>query len=218
MRSLSLGRKSVAALAIVVMALVVFGRYLQCPAGNYNGGVVQAPPDSTYMPVLRRHYTPPPPLIGGLTNRRSAAPLKRLPKGVSEADVQRVVKIKVRDSNTINVIELRDGGVLVEKDSVIEAVEVIEYNKPALSFGLFPGVGITGLIKDGSARISPMLKLSFVEILGTVRLPMVAVDSEGFGAGLETRLYHDLFIGAGIFTSYSNLDHRQFKATLEYNL
>lgn len=208
----------VTVLALAVVIILLLGDRLRCRPGD-EGFIVHAPPDSSYMPVLRRQYSPPPPLIGGLTTRRSAAPLKKLPQGVAELDVQRVVRLRIKDSNKpVTIVELRDGSVLVERDSVVEVVEVIEYERPAVAFGLFPGIGITGTMRGGDARVVPMLKLSFAELFGRVRLPMVVADTDGIGLGVETRLYHDLFIGAGVFATYSNLAHRQLKATLEFNL
>lgn len=213
--------KKAVALTLLAVAVVVF---LSLPQTHNDVVLTVTPADSSFTPIDHRSYTPP--LLPALSKRSAVPPVTKLPRGVRERDVRRVVQLEWKGVPApTNIIELKNGEVFVEKDSPLERVTVVDYNPPVLALGLFPGIGVSLGLEKGNvgepwrnrAKLSPVLKASFVEVCGTVKLPMIAADLDGAGIGAEWTIYHDIAIGAALFGEYSNLNQRSFKVTLQFN-
>ncbi len=221
--------KIAVAVALLLIVVLLFGsvNIRQWASALFTGSVSQPtvvmPSDSSFMPTHHRQYTPP--LLSAF-GKQTADPPARLPGGVREKDVRRVVSVKYKGiDKPVSIIETKSGDVFVERDSSLERIDVVAYNPPVVAFGLYPGVGISlapfganvGDPGRNGGIIQPMVKLSFAEFFGVVRLPMLALDLKGAGLGAEVKLYHDIYVGAGYFASYSNLSQQEFKATLQFN-
>lgn len=106
---------------------------------------VSTPVDSGFAPIFQKEFRP-----RSTPFERASKPPAKLPKGVKESDVKRVIVVTKRletdaerriiDSTT--VIELTTGEIFVPKVKGKEvSVEEYRYAPPILDFGLFGSVG-----------------------------------------------------------------------------
>jgi hypothetical protein len=217
--------KLAAAVVLLIVAIVAVSRFNSC-MNNWRGigkTSTDTPKDSSFMPIEHRHYQPP--SLPGLTNLVGIPPTApaKLPKGVSEKDVKRVLTLNVRElSKPINVIEMKDDRVFVEKDSGLVSVGVTDYVPPIVQFGFYPGVGIS-IGKVGTSaptfpmRFSPLATVAVADWWGLVRVPCIAADLDGIGISASAKIYYDFYIGVAMLWKYEDTSQRVLKATIAYN-
>lgn len=201
-------------IVLLIVAIAAILRVNSCVNDWHGVGRlnVDVPRDSSFMPTDHRHYQPP--SLPGLSTLVGSPPPAKLPKGVRERDVHRVVSLELRErKKSIGIIEMKDGTVFVAKDSAIQNVTITDYEAPILSFGIFPGIGLS----LGPQRVSPLAKISLIELWGIGRLPMLTADLDGAGIGGEFRLYHDIYIGSALVWRYEDMTARSLKLTINYN-
>jgi hypothetical protein len=175
---------------------------------------MQAVPDDRYASVERGTYRPRSiPLL-------EPRPKRALPPGVDPLKVSRIVEIRLRkNADPLSVVELKTGEVLLERDSTVESVEVTDFTPPIFLTGLGFAVGLSlGMRDDGRWTIRPAGSVSALEILGTVRAPVFALDTDALGLIAETKIYHGIWAGLGVFWPYAELERRSIRITIQYTL
>lgn len=208
-----------AGIIVLIVLLAIISRVSSCVSAHRDGvSKIVTPQDSTFAPLEHRSYTPPSVQIPFLTKKKSGHPPASLPVGVSEKDVKRVISLKYKDrTEPVNIIEMKSGMIFVKKDSLLEEVTDWTYRPPIVEFGLFPGGGLSFAWQDSKLRLSPTMGFSLMDVCGTVRLPFISVDIDGLGAGIQAKLYHEIYIGPSIVWSFDDLSHKQIRISLNYN-
>lgn len=206
-----------AAIAAIIIAAVGYlaSRISSC-LGEQDSStvVVKQDPTGKFEDVHSGTYRPPSiPVI----EKKGQSPL---PAGIDERQVDRVVKIHLTERDTaLSIVELKTGEVLVERDSIIDRVEVIDFSPPLLLFDIRFALGLSsGSEEDGNWSVRPAASASFMELAGAVRIPVVLVDTRHVGLGCSTRIYHEIWAGAGIFAQYSDLGARSMRLFIHYTL
>ena len=172
------------------------------------------PADSNFNQIEHQVYRPP-----SLPFSKNTSGVK-LPQGVREKDVARVTRLKWRGfEHPTDVIELKTGEVLVEKDAELEDVTILEFAAPIMQLGLFPAAGISfpSSSRSRTGVVSPVGSLALVEWYGVVRLPSLSVDLDGIGVGAQVKLYHELYAGPLVLWRYEDTKETMVKITLQYN-
>ena len=171
------------------------------------------PTDSNFAPV--EHTTYQPPSLPALSKTTSGI---KLPKGLSEKDVKKVVELKLRTSvpvstndsmtqssfvndslTTLDIIETRNGDIFVKKDSLIQSVKVIHFEPPVFAFNLRFGAGVSAGYSDRKINFSPVAVMSLVDWnVDKIKFqaPIVTADLDGVGLGAQFQLYNNLYFGA----------------------
>jgi len=170
-----------------------------------DGAILHVPKDSGFSPIAQQEYRPP-----SLPFSRRRLQVK-LPAGVSERDVRRVVTVRVRDSSgarRLSIIEARSGETYVPRDSAILGVEVTDVLSPIFAVGVRFGIGLTAT----PTRLSPAAFLALVEWDGWLQVPVAVADLDGLGIGGQLRIYHDICFGATHLWRFDQ--STQAKATL----
>jgi hypothetical protein len=203
--------------AAVVMAAVAFvaSRISSC-LGEPGAStvVVKRDPSEKFEDVHSRTYRPPSiPVI----EKKGQSPL---PAGIDERQVERVVKLHIAERDTpLLVVQMKTGEILVERDSLISHVEVVDFTPPFVSFELRFGLGLSfGPEPEERWAVRPIASASIMELAGAVRLPVVMIDTRHFGVGCDTRAYHEIWAGAGVFWEYSDLSRRSMRLFIHYTL
>jgi hypothetical protein len=171
-----------------------------------NDVIIRVPADSNFVPVKERNYRP----RSTPFERPSNIPVT-LPKGVTEANVARIVTVVKRipiDSahflqDTTSIIITKGDQVFVPKQSGVETgVQDIKFIDPIFRWGLFTSIGAS-FTKFGvpTLEVSPSIAISPLEILGKVQLPLLAADLSGIGIGIAYRHKDFIFVLA---------DHERF--------
>jgi hypothetical protein len=196
-----------------------------CGEGGQTSAVVVTPPDSGFVPILKKTYKPASlPAVAGMTFEKQSKPDVKLPRNVSESNVSRIIVLHPKeqmvlrvDSSTrrsvgsLTLIETKDGGIYIDTAQV-KKVEMIAYEEPILRFGSFISLGVT---LQPNLHLTLAVAFSPLQICGIVQFPLLALDTEGAGAGVAARmreisfglLYHQPFVG-----------DRQLKLSFTYNL
>jgi hypothetical protein len=130
------------------------------------------------------------------------------------------VDIRLKDgARPLSIVEMKNGDVLLERDSTIEGVEVTDFTSPIFRFDPSVAIGLTiSPGKENRWAVRPVVSFSFMEICGVARFPTVAADTDGFALGAEGRLYHGIWAGVGTFWRYSDLADRSIRFTIQYTL
>ncbi|MDP1675708.1 MAG: hypothetical protein Q8L88_02490 [Bacteroidota bacterium] len=164
------------------------------------------PADSAYLPIIVRSYTPK-----STPFEKPVKPVSKLPKGVKEKDVKRVITISGK--KLLQIIETKNGYVLVSKNGDSLEVAVTNYFDPIFEFGLFAGVGIN----LNAAAAAPSVSISFVKVCGNFLAPVVAADLRSIGIGIGYKFYHDITVTPLLMWNYSDTQ-RTIKLNLSYQL
>jgi len=218
---LKYGSWVVIAIVALVLGLILGPRVLSYFEGYLGGDhAVFTPADSTFVPVVKREYKP-----RSTPFERPSKPPVRLPKGVKESDVKRVIVVTEHiktDSSRIffdstTVIELKSGAIYVPKEHGKElTVEEFNYVPPVLDFGLFCSVGASVGRYNDKFTISPLMAASLLQICGVVQFPLVMADLQGVGAGFGIR-QGDFMIGAFSHWRFEDMQ-RQIKLSIQYSI
>ncbi len=199
-------------IVMVVISFVI--KFIGCGKSAKNENVVvTVPGDSNFTPVQVKSYRP-----SSLPFSKKTSGVK-LPKGVTEKNVKQVVSITLdtdhlyQDSSLegkkpygefphkIDIIETKAGEIFVAKDSLITLVSVTRFEPQVFSFGLRFGVGCSmglGITRSPALRVLPMGIISLAEWNihnYNFHAPIVAFDWDGVGIGIQTQLYHDIYVG-----------------------
>lgn len=205
--------KYIAVILVAAVVLVIILKLGSCGGGVTAPRSLDVPQDSNFVPVTRSEYHVPIfPGKGGLVG-------PKLPSGMSEDEVRRIITISVRDLpgvtvKKIDVIESVGGSIFVAKDSMVAEVEVVDVKPSYLRFGLNAGIGITIGKKGDEIRYSPAAMFSPIEWNGWLQLPLFLADFDGVGAGFQAKIYHDIYAGAAHLWRYDT--GRQAKIILSY--
>lgn len=207
----------VVAIVVLVLVLKISGWIEGSPHIDYT---VTTPIDSGFAPIIKKDFKP-----RSTPFERPSKPPVRLPKGVKEADVKRVIVITERlktDSGTkffdsTAVVELKSGEIYVPKEDGKElTVEEFRYVPPILDFGLFASVGASIGRSQQRFNISPLLAASPLQICGSVQFPLLMADLQGVGAGFGIR-YGDFMVGISSHWNYLDAQ-RQIKVSIHYSI
>jgi hypothetical protein len=172
---------------------------------------VRIPADSSFSAVTERKYRP-----RSTPFEHPLKPAARLPKGLAEANVARIVRVikrsapsEGRDSSrvapseglrdTTTLIITKDDQVFVSKQQGVETtVEDTKFVAPIIHVGVFASIGIS-LAKFGipHLEVSPSVAVAPLEILGKIQLPLLAADLDGVAVGLGYRYKGFVFAVAG---------------------
>ncbi len=193
----------------IIIALTiayVCATFKDCGEAGETSGLVVIPADSGYLPVTVRQYRPK-----STPFENPVKPVSKLPKGVKESDVTRVIIIRrIPVMDTLVIIETKQGDVLVEKNDSIEvSVTVTTYLPPVMEFGLFCDLGLnisppSGEIKRG-LFFSPAASVSFIKWYGVLNAPEFTADLSSVGIGCSYKVYHDVYVGPLLTWNYGDL-------------
>lgn len=175
--------------------------------------VMQPLPADHFAPVARSTYRPRSiPLL-------EREPKKILPPGVDPLDVARIVQIRRKDREPLSIVELKDGGVLVERDSTVEGIEVTDFEHQIVDLGVAFTLGFSlGTDAGGRWTIRPAGTVSLVEILGAVRFPSLGADPDGFGPLIQARVLDEIWVGIGPYWRFADLNQKSLRITIQYTL
>jgi hypothetical protein len=193
--------KYIAIILVAVVVLVFFFNIKSCGSANNAVQSTNVPIDSNFAPVTHQTYQPP--SIPFLSKEK--LPVK-LPQGVKEKDVKKIIKLTVRDipsgGKEINIIESKTGEIFVQRDSSIVSIGVIDVRPPLIAFDFRFGAGLS-LGKCGKGlRYSPAVLFAPIEWDGWLQLPVVAADLDGIGPGAQIKIYHNIYLGAAQLWRY----------------
>ena len=129
-----------------------------------------------------------------------------------------IAKVDVIVSNhngkqdTIVVITDKQGNQSVPKQPG-SVTEFHEYNylPPYIAFGINPKIGVDG----NTTRISPVVAISFLEIMGRVQLPVFALDLHGIGIGADCKIFNPISLGVLYCAEWNT--NKQIRLSLVYN-
>ena len=203
-----------AIVAIVIAAVGYLASRISSCLGEQDSStvVVKQDPTGKFEDVHSGTYRPPSiPVI----EKKGQSPL---PAGIDERHVDRVVKIHLVERDAaLSIVEMKTGEILVERDSIIDHVEVVDFTPPFLLFEIRFGLGLSiGPDADHSWIIRPAASASVIEVAGRVRVPTAILDTRHFGLALQVRLYHEIWAGAGVFWQFSDLERRSVRVALHY--
>ncbi|MBI2427524.1 MAG: hypothetical protein HYV29_01755 [Ignavibacteriales bacterium] len=181
-----------------------------CGEVGKTSDLVVVPRDSAYLPITMNEYKPP-----STPFEDPVKPVSKLPIGVKERDVKRVIKVrKLSTSDTLVIILTKSGEVLVPKQTDSIAVNVFDYVPPLLQFGLFYGFGVT---LNAESEIDPAVSLSLIRINEKFSAPVIAADLHSIGVGAGYQFYHDLTVTPLMMWNYSDTQ-RTIKIQVSYQL
>jgi hypothetical protein len=207
-------------IVVAVVALVFGLRIVNLFEGDHSGEhTVFTPADSNFAQVVKKDYRP-----ASTPFERPSKPVVKLPKGVSERDVKRLITVTKEtpaDSagtvhiDTTQIIETFDGQVYVPKEEgKTTTVQETHYTPPIFAFDLFGSAGITVTRRENKVVVSPLLAIAPLQVLGHVQLPLIGADFEGVAAGAGYR--YDKFM-LGLVAHWSGKDlSRSVKLTVHY--
>ena len=145
-----------------------------------------------------------------------AKPPVVIPPSIKKKDIAKVDVIVSNHNgtrDTVVVITDKKGNQFVPKQpgGVTEFNEYV-YLPPYVAFGWNPKLGLDG----NTTKISPMVAVSFMEIMGRVQLPVFALDLQGVGIGADCKLFDPISIGVLYCTEWNT--NKQIRLSLVYNL
>ncbi len=184
-----------------------------------DGRVVQSVVDSNYVPVTKSVYQPP--SIKLFSKKRTPG---KLPHTVKEKDVDRVISITPADTSkpVVHVIETKNGNVYIEKDSTVNSVNVTTFIPPVFFFRIGFGLGVSAGLKNNKLNIQPAASISFVDWyfkdfwIKNLQAPVVFVDPEGMGIGVQVPVWYEITLGAGYSWGWNAI--RYYKCTFLFSL
>lgn len=196
-----------------VTLLVVLNRVKGCSPFQDGPQSTTVPPDSSFAPVTRKNYQPP-----SLPFSKKRLDV-RLPRGLEEKDVKRVISLEVSDvpvrpPKKIDIIETVSGEIFIERDSSVQSVSVTQVEPQIVSVAARFGCGFTVSKVNSSLALSPSAVLAPVEWSGWIHAPTIVADLDGVGPGAQLQLYHDLHVGAARLWRYEG--ETQLKLSLAY--
>jgi hypothetical protein len=206
------------AVVAIVLLVVVWRISRLIEGGPQTDYTVATPIDSGFVPIIKQEFKP-----RSTPFERASKPPVKLPQGVKESDVKRVI-IVIKDvktgsniavPDTSRIIELKSGEIYVPKEEGTElTVHEITYMPPILRFGLFASVGVSLGGIPAKLTVSPLVAVSPLQICGFVQFPLVMVDLCGIGAGFGFR-YGNYMAGAFSHWRFDNMQ-RQVKISVQY--
>jgi hypothetical protein len=147
---------------------------------------------------VRTDYRPNP-----LPFTHRSKPVSKLPKGISENDVTRVITIANHTKGTVtSIIETKTGDVFSPKQQDSISISVTDYLPPVVDFGLKAGIG--GSV-DLSLKFSPSACISILKWYGLVDAPVAVADIYGVGIGVGFKFYHDVYLMPAVRWQYGTL-------------
>ena len=201
------------AIAFIIVCILHLS---QC--NNDKTSSVFIPQDSSFAHVTIKHYKP-----ASTPFEIHSKPDVKLPKNISELNVERIVKITPSlkyllllggdKVGVINMIETKDGSIYIDTAQV-KNIEMICYDEPILRFGSFFFIGIT-IANHPLFYLTPSLAFSPLQVYGIVQLPLLLIDVQGVGGGIACRWKSLSF---GLLLHLSSINNHQFKLSLTYNL
>jgi hypothetical protein len=207
--------KYLAIIVACVTSLVILNRLRGCASVQEGHRSRTDAPDSSFAPVTRDSYQPP---SLPFSERRLGV---KLPRGVSETDVKRIVSVEVTNIpplqvKKIDIVETMSGQVIVERDSSVKSVNVTTVEPRLVSLEFRSGAGLS-LSRDGSRTVlSPAGVLAPVRWSGSIDAPTLVADLDGIGPGAQLQVYHDIHLGAARLWRFDG--GYQAKLTLIYML
>lgn len=186
--------KYTAIILVAVVVLVILLKLKNCGGGKTQRTTVSVPADTNFAAVVKETYQPP-----SLPLSKKSSRVK-LPAGVKEKDVKKVVTIEVRDvprdpPKKIEIIETNEGETFVHKDPSIVSVRVTEFQPPIVRLQLKSAAGVSVGKSGRGLRFSPAGIFAPVEWVGWIHAPILFTDLDGLGVGLQVRLYHNICVG-----------------------
>jgi hypothetical protein len=200
---------------IIVCATAIYGiaQIKGCGSNNVGPGSIVLPADTNFTPIEYKFYQP-----SSLPFSKKKSPVK-LPAGMREKDVKRVVSVTVNDipkspPKKIDIIETKAGETFVYKDSSIQSVNILTFEPPVVGWDLRFGAGISMGLMNERIKFSPSAIIAPVEWMGWLRVPAVIADIDGFGAGGLVQVYYDIYCGPGLLWRYDQ--GTQLKIVISY--
>lgn len=174
---------------------------------------IETPADTNFVPVEKQTYQPPSFFFSKKTSG------KKLPRGVKEEVVARVLTVKMVAPNDsiyeLDIIETKDGDVFIAKDDPeVKSVRVLTFAPKVFDINVRFGLGLSAGLRNEQVRIMPCGVMSLCEWWGAVQAPSLAADFDGVGPAIGVKLYHDIYLGAAWMWGYDG--SRQIKASLSY--
>ena len=173
----------IVALIILTAATLVVVRSCGESSNMVQRSYVETPKDMNFVAAL---HTP----VSSAKQLKKAG--AKIPAGVKSSTVNKVVQIKLKTGDTLQVAFTLGGGnspetdVFVAKDSMIESVTVLDVKPPAFRLNLLPGAGATlrlASLAQGKLAFEPSMCISLFQI-NRYRFPVLAADFSGAGAGV----------------------------------
>jgi hypothetical protein len=194
--------KYIAVILTCIVGAIALFRIGSCGDGNGGDVSVRIPADTGFVPVTERELRPRSTPFEGASN----VPVK-LPKGLAEGDVARIVRVVKRIpinssrsvlDTTAMIITKADQVFVPKQDGIQTSVEDTKFVPPIFRFGIFASVGIS-LVKLGipNLEVSPSIAIAPLEILGKIQLPLITADLQGVGIGVGYRYKDFVFAVAG---------------------
>lgn len=196
----------VAGLIVLVAACLIVVR--SCREGERSAGNtvrIETPKDTNFVETVHK------PVKSSQLKRQA-----RVPSDVKPSNVDKVVQIKLRTGETLQVTIAQGSEsharpeIYVAKDSAIESVTVLDVKPPLFGVMLQPGAGAT---VDFSGKFSPSVCFSFFHI-DKYRLPVLAADFSGAGIGAGMDILPEVEITAAYWLEFSG--KREIKAGVYY--
>lgn len=203
----------IAGICIVVFAaIMLLVKVKGCLDGQENtvAETISVPSDSHFAPIEHNTFQP---TVEIPFVKKKEFPAK-LPEGVKQTDVDRVITLETKDSDRVFITETNKGEVFVQKDSSVREVTVTVIEPPLFKFQSDVGLGFTFGWHTDSYRMSPSACFAPLQWSGWLNIPNFTVDLDGIGVGGSARLYHDIFAGVSeekMFNGGSEL-----KATIHF--
>lgn len=195
-----------AALVVFIAACLIMVRSCGDGGRAIDRPYIETPADTSFTAVKHE------PVLSSQLMKKGA----KLPSNVKASDVDKVVQIKLKTGETLDLVVTKTGGqnpetgIYVAKDSSIESVTVLDVKPPAFGISLLPGAGATLTI---SGKFSPSLCFSLFHI-DKYRLPVLAADLSGAGIGAGMEILPNVEVTAGYWYEFRGT--REFKAGVYY--
>lgn len=199
---------------LVICATIAFmcATFKDCGEVGQTPDLVVVPRDSAFLPITKSDYKP-----ASTPFEDPVKPVSKLPIGVKEKDVDRVITArKISTNETLILIITKSGDVHIPKDSTSVNYEfrVTEYHPQIFDFGLDIALGFT---LNADARISPSISFSMLQINEKILFPDIAADLQSIGIGIGYQFYHDLTVTPLYMWNYSDT-HNTIKIKVSYQL
>ena len=155
-------------------------------------------PDSTYIAPEQTHLRPT-----SIPFEPKTKPIVREPQGVPQEQIDHTYRIITKDSSgrkdTTSLVVLKNGQALVDnKDGQVQQFLEQDYLPPIIAFGLNLKVGLDAEVKS----ISPAVGVSFLELYGEIQLPVLMLDLQGIGVGIDCKVLKQVSLGLMVHESW----------------
>ena len=170
-----------------------------------------ASPDSTYKPATESNLRPT-----SVPFEHTTKPIVHEPNNVPQTDIAHTYRIIKTDStgkkDTTSIVVLRNGNALVDNQDhkVTEFLEQV-YVPPILSWDLHIKVGVD----FNDKKVSPIVGLSFLRILGRVDVPVFSLDMSGIGIGADVQVLEPISVGVIYLNGFDT--HKEIRLSVCYN-